>query len=80
MRGVVKTMTVMRDGWSVYQKLLSQYSVTELGHIGRSEDYDCYARWLERIIKILRNRQRDAFEVCDKYVRWWGIYYKLLSQ
>jgi hypothetical protein len=62
-------MTVIRDGWSVYLKLLSQYSVTEPGHIGRSEDYDCYTRWLERIIKILRNRKwthlKFATDMCD---------------
>jgi len=40
----VKTMTVMRDGWSAYQ--LDSYE-----------------------------SEMDAFEVCDKYVRWWGTYY-----
>jgi hypothetical protein len=57
MQGVVKTMTVMRDGWSVYQKLLSQYSVTELGHIGLSEDYDCYTRWNNFIFDEVTRRE-----------------------
>ena len=35
--------------------------ITELGHIGRSEDYDCYTRWLERISKIYNKNHLRFF-------------------